>query len=80
MTDERNSAHDRKVASQRNEAEDIARAPRAGEKTPQLRTGHEPSQSIAAGLAADGDAPTDRSHDSRENPQAGAAPHRDGKH
>jgi hypothetical protein len=45
-----------------------------------LRTGHEPSQSVAADLARDGDAPLDRSHDSRENPDAGAEPHRDGKH
>jgi hypothetical protein len=80
MTDERNIAHDKKVAAQRQTAEDIARTPRAGEKTPLLRTGNEPSQKVAADLAADGDAPTDRSHDGRDNPQEGAKPHRDGKH
>jgi hypothetical protein len=80
MTDERNIAHDKKVAPERKQAEDIARVPQPGKKPPTLRGGHEPSQAIAAGLAADGDAPTDASHDSRENPQAGAKPHRDGKH
>jgi hypothetical protein len=80
MTDERNIAHDRKVEKQRKQAEDVAATPQAGKKPPQLRTGHEPSQSVAADLARDGDAPLDRSHDSHENPDAGAAPHRDGKH
>jgi hypothetical protein len=80
MTDERNIAHDRKVADERKHADDIARAPQPGKKPPTLRGGHEPSQSVAADLAADGDAPLDRSHDSRENPQEGAKPHRDGKH
>ena len=80
MTDERNIAHDKKVERDRKHADDIATTPRAGKKPPTLRGGHEPSQKIAAELAADGDAPTDRSHDSRENPQAGAKPHGDGKH
>ena len=80
MTDERNIAHDRKVEKERKHAADIAETPRAGKKPPQLRGGHEPSQKVAADLARDGDAPLDRSHDSRENPDAGAQPHRDGKH
>ena len=80
MTDERNIAHDRKVEKERKHAADIATTPRAGEKPPLLRTGNEPSQSVAADLARDGDAPLDRSHDNRENPQEGAKPHRDGKH
>jgi hypothetical protein len=80
MTDERNIAHDRKVEKQRKHADDIARVPRAGKKPPQLRGGNEPSQAIAAELSADGDAPLDRSHDTHDNPQEGAKPHRDGKH
>ena len=80
MTDERNIAHDRKVEKERKHADDVARTPRAGEKPPTLRGGHEPSQKVAAELARDGDAPLDQSHDSRENPQEGAKPHRDGKH
>lgn len=80
MTDERNIAHDKKVEKDRNQAADVAVTPRAGEKPPLLRTGHEPSQTVAADLARDGDAPLDRSHDSRDNPQEGAEPHRDGKH
>jgi len=80
MTDERNIGHDRKVEKRRKHADDIARVPRAGRKPPQLRGGHEPSQTVAADLARAGDAPLDQSHDSRENPQEGAAPHRDGKH
>ena len=79
MTDERNIAHDRKVAKERKHAADIAETPRAGRKPPQLRAGPEPSQKIAADLARDGDAPLDRSHDTRENPDAGAEPHRDAK-
>jgi hypothetical protein len=80
MTDERNIGHDRKVEKERRHAADIAQVPRAGRKPEQLRGGHEPSRKIAAGLARDGDAPLDRSHDSRENPDAGAKPHRDGGH
>jgi hypothetical protein len=80
MTDERNIGHDRKVGKERRHAADIAETPRAGRKPAQLRGGHEPSQKVAADLARDGDAPLDRSHDTRENPDAGAKPHRDGKH
>jgi hypothetical protein len=80
MTDERNIGHDRKVEKRRRHAADIARVPRAGEKPPQIRGGHEPSRKVAADLARDGDAPQDRSHDVHENPAAGAKPHRDGKH
>jgi hypothetical protein len=80
MTDERNIGHDKKVEKERLHADDIARTPRAGEKPPQLRGGHEPSRKVAAELSRDGDAPLDASHDSRENPDAGAKPHRDGKH
>jgi hypothetical protein len=80
MTDERNIGHDRKVEKERKHAADIAKVPRAGEKPPTIRGGHEPSNKVAAGLAADGDAPLDRSHDTRENPQEGAKPHRDGSH
>ena len=80
MTDERNIAHDKKVEKDRKHAADIAETPQPGKKPAQLRGGHEPSQKIAAELSRDGDAPLDRSHDSHENPQAGAKPHRDGKH
>jgi hypothetical protein len=80
MTDERNIGHDRKVEKRRKHADDIAKVPRAGEKPPQIRGGNEPSRKIAADLSRHGDAPNDRSHDVRENPDEGAKPHRDGKH
>lgn len=78
MTDERNIAHDRKVESERRQAADIAETPRAGRKPAQIRGGHEPSNKVAAELARDGDAPLDRSHDTRGNPDAGAKSRRDG--
>ncbi len=78
MTDERNIAHDKKVANdKRNQGDtgsnDAVQA-QPGRKTPQVDGDTDPSNSRAREMYKDGDAPRDHSHDSNEHPVAGDEP------
>lgn len=76
MTDERNIAHDKKVADdKRKQGEDAsgnaAVQPQPGKKAPQVDGDTDPSNSRAREMYKDGDAPRDHAHQSRENPPEG---------
>ncbi len=76
MTDERNIAHDKKVADEkRKQGDDVAGnaavQPQPGKKPPQVDDDTDPSNSRAKQLYKDGETPNDHSHESRENPPEG---------
>ena len=71
MTDERNIAHDKKVADQKRKDhafDDAAVQPQPGKKPAQVDDDTDPSQTRAHELYKQGDAPLDHAHESRENP------------
>ena len=72
MTDERNIAHDKKVADQKRDqgegATNAAVQPQPGKKPPQVDADTNPSNTRAREMYKDGDAPRDHSHESVENP------------
>ena len=75
MTDERNIAHDKKIANdKRNTGSNDAVQAQPGRKTPQVDGDTDPSNSRAREMYKHGDAPRDHSHDSSEHPVAGEAP------
>ncbi len=71
MTDERNIAHDKKVADQKRDngqgANDAVQ-PQPGKKPPQVDDDTNPSNTRAKEMYKDGEAPRDHSHESLENP------------
>lgn len=73
MTDERNIAHDKKVADQKSErgidtgANDAVQS-QPGRKTPQVDDDTDPSNTRATEMYKAGEAPRDHSHESVENP------------
>ncbi|MDB6164314.1 MAG: hypothetical protein JWL98_1746 [Xanthomonadaceae bacterium] len=72
MTDERNIAHDKKIADEKRERGDTgsndAVQPQPGRKPPQVDSDTDPSNSRAREMYKDGDAPRDHSHESSEHP------------
>ena len=70
MTDERNIAHDKKVAEQKraNGGWNDAVQPQPGQKPPQVDADTDPSNTRAREMYKDGEAPRDHSHESLENP------------
>lgn len=72
MTDERNIAHDKKVADdkrQQGEASgNAAVQPQPGKKPAQVDNDTDPSNSRAREMYKDGEAPRDHAHESRDNP------------
>lgn len=76
MTDERNIAHDKKVADDKrkhgvDDEGNAAVQPQPGRKPPQVDDSTEPSNSRAHEMYKDGKTPRDQSHESRENPPEG---------
>ena len=72
MTDERNIAHDKKVADgQRGRNDNPAVQPQPGRKPPQVDGDTDPSNSRAREMYREGGTPRDHSHESRENPPEG---------
>jgi len=74
MTDERNIAHDKKVANDKeNRGIDTkgnaAVQPQPGKKPAQVDDDTDPSQSRARELYKDGEAPNDHAHEGRDNPR-----------
>ena len=71
MTDERNIAHDKKVAEQKREqgsgANDAVQ-PQPGKKPPQVDDDTDPSNTRAREMYKDGESPRDHSHESVDNP------------
>lgn len=71
MTDERNIAHDKKVADQKRDngqGGNDAVQPQPGKKPPQVDDDTNPSNTRAKEMYKDGEAPRDHSHESLENP------------
>jgi hypothetical protein len=73
MTDERNIAHDKKVADdKRDQGETItsnaAVQPQPGKKPPQVDEDTDPSNTRAREMYKQGEAPRDHAHESRDNP------------
>ena len=71
MTDERNIAHDKKVAEQKREQGgglNDAVQPQPGKKPPQVDDDTDPSNTRATEMYKDGETPRDHSHESVENP------------
>lgn len=70
MTDERNIAHDKKVAEQKraNGGSNDAVQPQPGKKPPQVDADTDPSNTRAREMYKHGEAPRDHSHESLENP------------
>lgn len=73
MTDERNIAHDKKVADQKRKHGDDADGnaavqPQPGKKAPQVDADTDPSNSRAKEMYKDGTAPRDHAHEGRDNP------------
>ncbi len=76
MTDERNIAHDKKIADEKRERGEDAQGnaavkPQPGRKPPLLDDDTDPSNSRAREMYKGGDAPRDHSHESTESPPAG---------
>lgn len=76
MTDERNIAHDKKVADDKRKAGidtdgDAAVQPQPGRKPPQVDEDTEPSNSRAREMYKEGKTPKDQAHESMENPPPG---------
>lgn len=73
MTDERNIAHDKKVAHDKENRGIDAKGnaavqPQPGKKPAQVDDDTDPSQTRAKELYKSGDAPKDHAHQSRDNP------------
>ncbi len=70
MTDERNIAHDKKVADEKNEpgGGNAAVQPQPGKKPPQVDEDTDPSNTRAREMYIEGEAPRDHAHESRDNP------------
>ena len=78
MTDERNIAHDKKVADDKranatDDASHDAVQPQPGRKPPQVDADTDPANSRAAEWYRQGSAPRDHSHESTGNPDEVAA-------
>ena len=72
MTDERNIAHDKKVADDhRKQNENAAVQPQPGKKPPQVDEDTDPSNTRAREMYKQGETPRDHAHESRENPPEG---------
>lgn len=76
MTDERNIAHDKKIADEKrgrgeHVQDNAAVQPQPGKKPPQVDDDTDPSNSRAREMYKDGDAPRDHSHESTESPPEG---------
>lgn len=76
MTDERNIAHDKKVADRKRERGDdpkgdAAVQPQPGKKPPQVDADTDPSNSRAKELYKHGETPRDHAHESVDNPPEG---------
>ena len=72
MTDERNIAHDKKVADDhRRQNENAAVQPQPGKKPPQVDEDTDPSNTRAREMYKQGETPRDHAHESRENPTEG---------
>ena len=76
MTDERNIAHDKKVADDKasrgiDAKGNAAVQPQPGKKPAQVDHDTDPSQSRARELYKDGEAPKDHAHEGRDNPPEG---------
>ena len=76
MTDERNIAHDKKVADEkRKHGDDVAAndavQPQPGRKPPQVDAGNAPSNSRASELYKHGEAPRDHAHEGSQAPPEG---------
>lgn len=73
MTDERNIAHDKKVADDKDNRGidnkgNASIQPQPGKKPPQVDGDTDPSQSRARELYKAGDTPNDHAHEGRDNP------------
>jgi hypothetical protein len=73
MTDERNIAHDKKVADDKREqgatsTSNAAVQPQPGKKPPQVDEDTDPSNSRAREMYKQGEAPRDHAHESHDNP------------
>jgi len=73
MTDERNIAHDKKVADEKRERGEDAMSnaavqPQPGRKPPQVDDDTDPSNTRAREMYRDGETPRDHSHESLDNP------------
>ena len=72
MTDERNIAHDKKVADDhRRQNENAAVQPQPGKKPPLVDEATDPSNTRAREMYKQGETPRDHAHESRENPPEG---------
>jgi hypothetical protein len=76
MTDERNIAHDKKVADDKRKqgeqvVENAAVQPQPGRKPPQVDDDTDPSNTRASEMYNQGDTPRDHAHESRDNPPEG---------
>ncbi len=76
MTDERNIAHDKKVADDKRKQGldpdgNAAVHPQPGKKPPQVDEDTDPSNSRAHEMYKQGETPRDHAHESRENPPEG---------
>ncbi len=75
MTDERNIAHDKKVADEKRghgaePASNAAVQPQPGKKPPQVDDETDPSNTRAREMYKQGETPRDHAHESRDNPPA----------
>lgn len=73
MTDERNIAHDKKVADEKRDrgaepASNDAVQPQPGKKPPQVDDETDPSNTRAREMYKQGETPRDHAHESRDNP------------
>lgn len=77
MTDERNIAHDKKIADDRRDqgvtSNDAVQA-QPGRKPPQVDGDTDPSNSRASEMYKAGETPRDHSHEGSDNPADEAAP------
>ena len=77
MTDERNIAHDKKVADEKRKqagkragqvVDNAAVQPQPGKKPPQVDDDTDPSNTRAHEMYNEGERPRDHAHESRDNP------------
>ena len=78
MTDERNIAHDKKIADDKRDQgvmspNDAVQA-QPGRKPPQVDADTDPSNTRASEMYKAGESPRDHSHESLDNPEDAAAP------
>jgi hypothetical protein len=75
MTDERNIAHDKKLADEKRDhgaepGSNAAVQPQPGKKPPQVDDETDPSNTRAREMYKQGETPRDHAHESRDNPPA----------